>query len=168
MCFVSHSSSLFWQAVAAANNLAHSLLFEISKTSDIKSSPSDMATPVVEFHVRHSTYTRNNMHQKCGGQFWFVDSLWNIFFLNPENTKKMLEPLNSTTNSATQIGLDWLCYLDGNSQTAPMIFFIFLGFKKNYFIKNPQITIAPAFLTHIIVCFKKTFTHLLLYTVANV
>jgi hypothetical protein len=69
MCFVSLSSSLFWQAVAAANNLAHSLLFEISKTSDIKSSPSDMATPVVEFHVRHSTYTRNNMRQKCGGDF---------------------------------------------------------------------------------------------------
>ena len=51
MCFVSLSSSLFWQAVAAANNLALSLLFEISKTSDIKSSPSVMATPVVEFHV---------------------------------------------------------------------------------------------------------------------
>ena len=49
MCFVSLSSSLFWQAVA--NNLALSLLFEISKTSDIKSSPLIMATPVVEFHA---------------------------------------------------------------------------------------------------------------------
>ena len=50
MCFVSLSSSLFWQAVA--NNLALSLLFEISKTSDIKSSPLVMATPVEDFHAR--------------------------------------------------------------------------------------------------------------------
>ena len=41
-------------------------------------------------------------------------------------------------------GLDWLCYLAGNSQTAPRICF----FKD--FIKNPQTTIALTFLTHII------------------
>ena len=52
----------------------------------------------------------------------------------------------------TQIGLDWLCYLAGNSQTAPTIFFqIFsICFFFNYFIKNPQTAIALTFLTHII------------------
>jgi hypothetical protein len=34
---------------------------------------------------------------------------------------------------------------------APMIFFIFSGYIfLNYFIKNPQTTNAPTFLTHII------------------
>ena len=42
-------------------------------------------------------------------------------------------------------GLDWLCYLAGNYQTAPTIFFIFL---KNHIIKNPQTTNALTFLTH--------------------
>ena len=54
----------------------------------------------------------------------------------PENLKK--------------IGLDWLCYLAGNSQTAPTIFSNFQDFLKKYFIKNPQTTIALTFLTHII------------------
>ena len=36
-------------------------------------------------------------------------------------------------------GLDWLCYLASNFQTAPTIFFIFSGcFFLNGFIKNPQ------------------------------
>ena len=48
-------------------------------------------------------------------------------------------------------GLDWLCYLAGNSQMAPMIFFIFSGyFFFLYFIKNPQTTMTPTFLMHII------------------
>ena len=48
-------------------------------------------------------------------------------------------------------GLDWLCYLAGNYQTATMIFFKLSGyvFFKD-FIKNPQTTIALTFLTHII------------------
>ena len=56
MCFVSLSSSLFWQAVA--NNLALSVLFEISKTSDIKSSPLIMATPIVEFTLGDTKFNR--------------------------------------------------------------------------------------------------------------
>jgi hypothetical protein len=47
-------------------------------------------------------------------------------------------------------GLDWLCRLAGNSQRAPTIFFKFSGYFFNYFIKNPQTTIALTFLTHII------------------
>ena len=50
---------------------------------------------------------------------------------------------------STQIGLDWLCYLAGNSQTAPMIFFhIFSIHFFNYFIKHPQTTNALTLLTH--------------------
>ena len=51
----------------------------------------------------------------------------------------------------TQIGLNRLCYLAGNFQTAPTIFFKFSGcvFFKD-FIKNPQTTIALTFWTHII------------------
>ena len=45
--------------------------------------------------------------------------------------------------------LDWLCYLAGNFQTAPMIFFqIFRINFFNHLIKNPQTTIALTFLTH--------------------
>ena len=48
-------------------------------------------------------------------------------------------------------GLDWLCYLAGNSQTAPTFCFqIFRTYFFNHFIKNPQTTIALTFLTHII------------------
>ena len=50
-----------------------------------------------------------------------------------------------------QNGLDWLCYLAGNFQTAPTIFFIFSGyFFLNDFIKNPQTRNARAFLPLII------------------
>ena len=44
-----------------------------------------------------------------------------------------------------------LCYWAGNSQTAPTIFFKLSGYIFfNYFIKNPQTTIALTFFTHII------------------
>ena len=59
-----------------------------------------------------------------------------------ENMKKIMGAvweLPAKYPISTQIGLDWLCYLAGNSQTAPTIFFIFSGyFFKNYFIQNPQ------------------------------
>ena len=42
-------------------------------------------------------------------------------------------------------GLDWLCYLAGNFQTAPTFFFIFSGFFYG-FIKNPQTRNACAIL----------------------
>ena len=49
-----------------------------------------------------------------------------------------------------QIGLDWLCYLAGNSQTASTIFFSnFQEMYLNHFIKNPQTTIVLIFLTYI-------------------
>jgi hypothetical protein len=45
-------------------------------------------------------------------------------------------------------GLDWLCYLAGNFQTAPRIFFIFSGyFFLNDFIKNPQTRNPRSFLS---------------------
>ena len=50
---------------------------------------------------------------------------------------------------STQIGLHWLCYLAGNSQTTPQFFFInFQDIFLNYFNKNTQTTNAPTFLTH--------------------
>ena len=49
--------------------------------------------------------------------------------------KKLWVPLGVTCQTAqpiqpisSQIGLTWLCYLAGNSQTAPTIFFIFLAY----------------------------------------
>ena len=68
--------------------------------------------------------------------------------------KKSWEPfgsylLNSKANPAhlSGNGLDWLCYLAGNSKTAATIFFIFSGyFFLNDFIKNPQTRNARAFL----------------------
>ena len=43
---------------------------------------------------------------------------------------------------------DWLCYLAGNFQTAPTIFFIFSAYLfLNNFIKNPQTRNACEFLT---------------------
>ena len=45
-------------------------------------------------------------------------------------------------------GLDWLCYLAGNSQMAPMIFFKFSGYI--FLIISLRTTIALTFLTHII------------------
>ena len=55
-------------------------------------------------------------------------------------------------------GLDWLCYLAGNSQTAPSIFFKFSGYIFCYFIKNPQTTVALKFLTYIISAISGVFT----------
>jgi hypothetical protein len=49
----------------------------------------------------------------------------------PENMKKLvgavweLQPIQPIF---TQIGLNWLCYLPGNSQTAHTVFFIFSGY----------------------------------------
>ena len=40
---------------------------------------------------------------------------------NPENLKKIM----GDVWELPQIGLDWLCYLAGDSQTAPTIFFNF-------------------------------------------
>ena len=49
-------------------------------------------------------------------------------------------------------GLDWLRYLAGNFQTATKIDFIFLAYVLciNYFMKNPQTTFVPTFLTQVI------------------
>jgi hypothetical protein len=78
--------------------------------------------------VFHTTYSRNNLGQKCEG-----------------NCGLPIQP-NLSGN-----GLDWLCYLAGNSQAAPTFFFqIFRILFFDYFIKNPQTTIALTFLTDII------------------
>ena len=42
--------------------------------------------------------------------------------------------------------LEVACYLAGNFQTAPMIFFIFSGYFFNDFTKNPQTRNARTFL----------------------
>ena len=83
----------------------------------------------------HTIYTRNNMGQKREGNC----GLWVLSEFVKKNVlkiwKKLWEPfgsylLNSTAiqSISTQIGLDWLCYLAGNSQTAPTIFLKFLGY----------------------------------------
>ena len=41
-----------------------------------------------------------------------------------------------------------MCYLAGNYQTAPTIFFIFSPYFLQYLIKNPKTTIVLTFLTH--------------------
>ena len=43
-------------------------------------------------------------------------------------------------------GLDWLCYLAGNFQTTPKIFYIFRILFLYDFIKNPQTRNARTFL----------------------
>ena len=58
-------------------------------------------------YLGHTTYSRNNRGQKCEG---------NCGLAQP------IQP-NLSGN-----GLDWLCYLFGNSQTAPTIFFKFSGY----------------------------------------
>ena len=65
--------------------------------------------------------------------------------MSTQNTPSIQEIIS------TQIGLDWLCYLAGNSQTAPTFFFqtFRICFFED-FIKNPQTTIALTFLIHII------------------
>jgi hypothetical protein len=71
-------------------------------------------------------------------------------------TRLIAQPIQPTLS---ENGLDWLCYLAGNSQTAPTIFFqiVRICFFKN-FIKNPQTTIALTFLTHIISCIDGVIT----------
>ena len=73
--------------------------------------------------------------KNVGGQLWFVGSYWNkISWKYEEN-----------------YGLDWLCYLAGNSQMAPTIFFIFQDiFKKFVSIRTHNPQIAPTLLTYII------------------
>ena len=61
-----------------------------------------------------------------------------------EVTCEIVEPIQPNLG---ENGLDWLCYLAGNFQRAPTIFFIFSEyFFLNYFIKSPQTRNARAFL----------------------
>ena len=66
----------------------------------------------------HTTYSRNIMGQKCEVNcgLWVLNEI--IKKTYPENLKKIVGA----------VGLDWLCYLAGNSQMAPMIFFKFSGY----------------------------------------
>ena len=90
------------------------------------------------FHPYHTTYTRNNMRAiicegNCG--LWVLNEI--IKKIYPENLKKIVgavwelpamyipQPIQPIS---TQIGLDWLYYLAGNSQRAPTIFFKFSGY----------------------------------------
>ena len=82
----------------------------------------------------HTTYTRNNMGQKCEGNC----DLW---VLNEIIEKKNI--LKIWKKSCELFGSYLL------KSTAPMIFFKFSGYIFfYYFIKNPQITIALPFFTH--------------------
>jgi hypothetical protein len=75
----------------------------------------------------------------------------NLWVLNEIIKKIYIESLKKIQPISTQVWLDWLCYLAGNSQMAPTIFFqIFRIYFFNYFIKNPQTTIALTFLTYVI------------------
>ena len=77
----------------------------------------------------HTTYIRNNIGQKCEGNcdLWILNEI--IKRINPESLKKKYGWRLGVT---TQIGLDWLCYLVDNSQTAPHFF------SNYYLIKNLQ------------------------------
>ena len=65
-----------------------------------------------------------------------------------ENMKKITGAVQPIQPNLGGNGMDWLCYLAGNSQTAPMIFSNFQYIFFIHFIKNPQTTIALPFLTH--------------------
>ena len=57
---------------------------------------------------------------------------------------QIAEPIQSNLG---ENGLDWLCYLAGNFQTAPTFFFqIFRIYFLNDFIKNPHTRNVRAFL----------------------
>ena len=74
-----------------------------------------------------------------------LQACFNYFIKNPQTTFAL--PF-LTNNKSVLARVDWLSYLAGNSQTAPTIFFklpVYIFF--NYFIKNPQTTIALPFLS---------------------
>ena len=78
-------------------------------------------------HTKNTTYTRNNMSQKCEGNcgLWVLNEII-----------KNIYPENLSGN-----GLDWLCYLAGNSKTAPTIFFqIFRIFFKIISLRTIALT----------------------------
>ena len=77
----------------------------------------------------------------CG--LWVLNE---IIFKRYAESLKIAQPIQPNLGEK---GLDWLCYLAGNSQTAPTNFFqTFSIYFKDDFIKNPQTTIALPFLTH--------------------
>ena len=86
--------------------------------------------------MKHTTYSRNNMGQKCEGNcgLWVLNEIFKKKY--PENLKTIVGAVwvlhakwhSQSTPIFTKIGLDWLCYLAGNSQTAPTIFFKFSGY----------------------------------------
>ena len=100
------------------------------------------------------------MCQKCEGNYglWVLNEI--IKKAYPENLKKIMGAVwelpakqhSQFQPNLSENGLDWLCYLAGNYQTAPMIFFqtFRIHFTFYYFIKNSQTTIALTFLTYII------------------
>ena len=69
-----------------------------------------MVIMVDALYILHTNYSRNNMGQKSKGNC----GLWVL--------NEIIQP-NLSGN-----GLNWLCYLAGNSQTAPTIFFKFSGY----------------------------------------
>ena len=87
------------------------------------------------------------MGLKCEGNcgFWVLNEM--IKNIYPENLKKIVGavwdlPAQPIQPISTQIGPDWLCYLAGNSQTAPTIFskfsaYIFLIISLR--THNPQL-----------------------------
>ena len=61
----------------------------------------------------HTIYTRNNMGQKCEGDcgLWVLNEILKKTY--PENLKKIMGvPIQPNLSGN---GLDWLCYLAGNS-----------------------------------------------------
>ena len=86
------------------------------------------------------------MCQNCEGNcgLWVLNDV--ILKKGPADLKKNCR----RRLQVTQIGLDCLCYLAGNSQTAPTTFFKFSGYVFNQFIKNRQTTIVLKLLTQIV------------------
>ncbi len=91
------------------------------------------------WHSVHIIYPDNNMCQKCGGKtgFWVL-KLVEISGLKSRLLTPSILAIICVKNVgaklvcgffiSTQIGLHWLCYLVGNSQTAPTIFLIFSAY----------------------------------------
>ena len=68
-----------------------------------------------KFYI-HTTYSWNIKWQKCAG----ISGMWVLNEIIQKNMKKI-------------VGAVWKCYLAGNFQTAPTIFFIFSGYFFEWF-----------------------------------
>ena len=116
-----------------------------------------LAPKLIQHVLAHTTYSRNNMGQKCEGNcgLWVLNEIIKKYIL--KIWKKSWEPfgsylLNSTANTA-QFEWKWagLAVLFSRQlQNGSLDYFHIFSICNSFYnsIKNPQTTIALTFLTH--------------------